>query len=64
MMCDIPSMAIFCMESIECCPDVVSRYFLNFYLQFPGPNDYWHDILYFNFFLASFFITFLSDGIQ
>jgi hypothetical protein len=26
MMCDVPSMAVFCRESIECCPGIVSRY--------------------------------------
>jgi hypothetical protein len=25
MMCDVPSMAVFCKESIECCPGIVSR---------------------------------------
>jgi hypothetical protein len=34
MMRDVPSMAVFCRESIECCPGIVSRYFLNFCLQF------------------------------
>jgi hypothetical protein len=24
MMCDVPSMAVFCRESIECCPGIVS----------------------------------------
>jgi hypothetical protein len=24
MMCDVPSMAVFCKESIECCPGIVS----------------------------------------
>jgi hypothetical protein len=26
MMYDVPSMAVFCKESIECCPGIVSRY--------------------------------------
>jgi hypothetical protein len=26
-MCDVPSMAVFYKESIECCPGIVSRYF-------------------------------------
>jgi hypothetical protein len=28
MMCDVPSMAVFCKESIECCPGIVSRYYI------------------------------------
>jgi hypothetical protein len=23
MMCDVPSVAVFCKESIECCPDII-----------------------------------------
>jgi hypothetical protein len=23
MMCDVPSMAVFCKESIECCPGII-----------------------------------------
>jgi hypothetical protein len=26
MMCDVPSMAVFCRESTECCPGIVYRY--------------------------------------
>jgi hypothetical protein len=36
-MCDVPSMAVFCRESVVCYPCSVSR-FLNFYLQFPCPQ--------------------------
>jgi hypothetical protein len=31
MMCDVPSMAVFCKESIECCPGIVSRYYYYYY---------------------------------
>jgi hypothetical protein len=35
MMCDVPSMAVFCRESIECCPGTVSRYFCKLLLTIP-----------------------------
>jgi hypothetical protein len=35
MMCDVPSMAVFCTESIECCPGIVSRYFCKLLLTIP-----------------------------
>jgi hypothetical protein len=78
MMCDVPSMAVFCKESIECCPGIVSRYFCKLLLtisvapMITGMTNHfmfhilWISILrflYFNFFSASFCITFLSDGI-
>jgi hypothetical protein len=34
-MCDVPSMAVFCKESIECCPGIVSRYFCKLLLTIP-----------------------------
>jgi hypothetical protein len=34
MMC-VPSMAIFCKESIECCPGIVSRYIFKHLLTIP-----------------------------
>jgi hypothetical protein len=34
-MCDVPSMAVFCRESIECCPGIVSRYFCKLLLTIP-----------------------------
>jgi hypothetical protein len=35
MMCDVPSMAVFCRDSIECCPGIVSRYFCKLLLTIP-----------------------------
>jgi hypothetical protein len=35
VMCDVPSMAVFCRESIECCPGIVSRYFCQLLLTIP-----------------------------
>jgi hypothetical protein len=29
MMCDVPSTAVFCRESTECFPDIVSKYFFS-----------------------------------
>jgi hypothetical protein len=37
-MCDVPSMAVFCRESIECCPGIAFTCFLNVYLQFLWPQ--------------------------
>jgi hypothetical protein len=34
-MCHVPSMAVFCKESIECCPGIVSRYFCKLLLTIP-----------------------------
>jgi hypothetical protein len=76
MMCDVPSMAVFCRESTECCPGIVSRYFCKLLLTITvapmstGMTKHfmfhilWISVLiclYFNFFSASFCITFLSD---
>jgi hypothetical protein len=33
----------FCRESVECCPGIVSRYFLTFTYNYRGPNDYRYD---------------------
>jgi hypothetical protein len=35
MMCDVPSMAVFCKESTEYCPGIVSRYFCKLLLTIP-----------------------------
>jgi hypothetical protein len=35
MMCDVPSMAVFCKESIECYPGIVSTYFCKLLLTIP-----------------------------
>jgi hypothetical protein len=34
-MCDVHSMAVFCRESIECCPGIVSKYFCKLLLTIP-----------------------------
>jgi hypothetical protein len=31
-MCDVPSTAVFCSESIECFPGIVSKFFLKFFV--------------------------------
>ena len=38
IMCDVPSIAVFCSESIECFPGIVSKFFLNFSLLFQWPQ--------------------------
>jgi hypothetical protein len=78
IMCDAPSIAIFCRESIECFPGIVSRYFLSSLVTISVAlmisdmtkqfmfHMRWISILkllYFNLFSDSFCITFLSDGI-
>jgi len=74
-MCDVPSLAVFCSESIDCFPGTVSKFFLKLHVTvllvpvvtgiivhfgfqiycISVPN-----LLYFNFFTASFCTTFLS----
>ena len=75
IMCDVPSIAVFCSESIECFPGTASKFSLSFSLlsqrlqflmvhfRFHIRSISIHKILYFNFFSASFYTTFLSVGI-
>ena len=78
IMCDVPSIAVFCSVSIECFPGTVSKFFLKLLVTIPvapiitGTIVHFrfhirhisiHKPLYFNFFSASFCITFLSAGI-
>ena len=75
---DVPSIAVFCSESIECFPGIVSKFFFKLLVTIPvapiitGTIVHFrfhircitiHKLLYFNFFSASFCITFLSAGI-
>ena len=77
-MCDVPSIAVFCSESIECFPGIVSKFFFKLLVTVPvapiitGTIVHFrfhircisiHKLLYFNFFSASFCTTFLSAGI-
>ena len=77
-MCDVPSIAVFCSESIECFPGTASKFFLNLLVTIPvapfitGTIVHFrfhircisiHKLLYFNSFSASFCTTFLSAGI-
>jgi hypothetical protein len=77
-MCDVPSIAVFCSESIECFPGIAFRFFLKlFFAIHLAPViagitvHFWFHIycisipklLYFNFFSASLCTTFLSAGI-
>ena len=69
IICDVPSIAVFCNESIECFPGTVSRFFLQLHVTIPvvliiaGIIVHFrfhircisiHKLLYFNFFSASF----------
>ena len=78
IMCDVPSIAVFCNESIECFPGTASKFFLKLLVTIPvapiiiGIIVHFrfhircisiHKLLYFNFFSASFCTTFLSAGI-
>ena len=78
IMCDVPSTAVFCSESIECVPGTVSKFFFKLLVTIPvapiitGTIVHFrfhircisiHKLLYFNFFSASFRTTFLSAGI-
>ena len=77
-MCDVPSIAVFCSESIECFTGTVSKFFFKILVTIPvapiitGTIVHFrfhircisiHKLLYFNFFSASFCTTFLSAGI-
>ena len=74
IMCDVPSIAVFCSEYIEYFPGTVSKYFLKLLVTIPvapiitGTIVHFmfhircisiHKLLYFNFFSASFCTTFL-----
>ena len=78
IMCDIPSIAVLCSESIECFPGTPSKFFLQLLVTIPvapviiGIIVHFrfhiryisiHKLLYFNLFSASFCTTFLSAGI-
>ena len=75
---DVPSIAVFCSESIECFPGTASKFFLKLLITIPvAPittgiivHFRFHircistqKLLYFNLFSASFCTTFLSAGI-
>ena len=77
-MCDVPSTAVFCSESIECFPGTASNFSLKLLVTIPvapiitGTIVHFrfhircisiHKLLYFNFFSTSFCTTFLSQGI-
>jgi len=78
-MCDVPSIAVFCSESIECFPGTASKFFLKLLVTIPVTpiitsiivNFRFHiryisvpKLLYFNLFSASFGTTFLSAAID
>ena len=78
IMLDVPSIAVCCSESIECVPRISSKFFLRLLVAIPvAPiitgiivHFRFHircisipKLLYFNFFSASFWTTFLSEGI-
>ena len=69
IMSDVPSIAVFCSESIECFPGIVSKFFFKLLVTIPVapiitvtiehfrfhiPCISIHKLLYFNFFTASF----------
>jgi len=70
IMCDVPSIAVFCSESVECFPGTVSKYFFNLLVTIPvapiisGTIVHFrfhircvsvHKLLYFNFFSAYYY---------
>ena len=78
IVCDVPSIAVFCSESIECFPCIVSKFFFKLLVTIPvapiitGIIVHFrfhihcistHKLLYFNYFSASYCTTFLSAGI-
>ena len=69
IMCDVPSIDVFCSESIECFPGISSRFFLKLLVTIAvapiitGIIEHFKFHVYFNLFTASFCTTFLSAGI-
>ena len=78
IMCDDPSIVVFCSESIECFPGMVSKFFLKHFVairmaptitgtilcfRFHIHSISIHKLWYFSFFFVSFCMTFLSAGI-
>ena len=78
IVCYVPSIAVFCSESIECFPGIVSKFFFKLHVTIPvapiitGTIVHFrfhircssvHKLLHFNFFSASFCTTLLSAGI-
>ena len=78
IMCAVPSIAVFCSESIECFPGTASKFFFRLLFTIPVAPIITciiirfrfhircisiHKLLYFNLFSASFCTTFLSAGI-
>jgi len=78
IVCDVPSIAVFCSESVECFLGMASKYVLKTFLYCSSVSIYYpcihtfhvphslysiHILLYFSFFSASFCMTFLSSGI-
>ena len=77
-MCDVPSIAVFCSESIEGFPDTATKFFLKLFVTIPVAPIITgiilqfrfhicfisiHKLFYFNLFSASFRKTFLSAGV-
>ena len=77
IMCDVPWLAAFCIESIECFPDVASKFFFKHFVNIPVASVIFgliihsifhircvsiHKLLYFSFFSASLCVTFFSAG--
>jgi len=75
-MCDVPSIAVFCSESIECFPGTVSKLFLKLLVTIPvapiitGTIVHFrfhirciseYKLLYFNFFSASLLLLLLLE---
>ena len=73
IMCDVPTIAVFCSESVECFPGIVSKFFFKLLVTIPVAPIITGTIVHFrfhtrcisihNFFSASFCTTFLSAGI-
>jgi len=72
IMCDVPSIAVFCSESIECFPGTASKFILKLLVTIPGAAVFTgtivhfrfhilcistHELLYFNFSSPSFLLS-------
>jgi len=62
-MCDVPSIAVFCSESIECFPGIVSKFFLKFLVTIPVVQIMTDKIVHFRFHIRCLLLLLLLTTI-
>jgi hypothetical protein len=63
-MCDVPSIAVFCSDFIECFPGITSKFFLNFLFTIPVALIITGIIVHFRFHVRSVSIIIIIIIIQ